>query len=166
MASSQRCAKVRALVSDSWIRIIPTDPCFVPISDAAKRGEALLARFAPASESGEPSHEVDAGKVVFIDCGANFSSITCPWCKALMDLEWWGERMTVASASSFSDLMTRTPCCDVTTSLNDLVYHWSQGFARWWLEVMNPSVGTLSATQLAEIGAAVGHEVRAVYVHL
>ena len=40
------------------------------------------------------------------------------------------------------------------------------GVGGCWLEVVNSSVGTLSGTQLAEIGAAVGHEVGAVYVHL
>jgi hypothetical protein len=73
--------------------------------------------------------------------------------------------MGAAAASEFNDLLTRTRCCDVTTSLNDLKYEWPQGFARWWLEVMNPATPALSRQQLHALSDALGHSVRAVYVH-
>jgi hypothetical protein len=74
-----------------------------------------------------------------------------------MDLDWWGERTTVASASSFSTLIISKPMLRRDHQLERLLYDWPQGFPRWWLEVMNSSVGTLCGTQPAEIGAAVGH---------
>lgn len=152
------------MVSDNWLRLIPTDPTFVPTALAAHRGRDLLAQFAPANESGEPAHIVDAGEIVFIDAGTNFERITCPWCESEIDLEWWQDCLTVAASSGFQDLNTRTRCCDVTTSLNDLRYDWPQGFARWWLEVMNPAAW-LSEQQLQAVGEAVGHPVRAVLAH-
>ena len=152
-------------MSDNWLRLIPADPTFVPAPPAAQRGRDLLAHFAPALETGEPAHEVDAGETVFIDAGANFESVTCPWCAAVIDLHWWQDRMDAAASTGFHDLHTRTQCCDVTTSLNELRYDWPQGFARWWLEVMNPTADALSDSQLEAIGDAVGHPVRAIYAH-
>lgn len=105
------------------------------------------------------------GRIVFIDAGSNFDSVRCPWCGAAIDLDWWHDRMTIAASEGFTNLQTRTRCCDVTTSLNDLGYDWPQGFARWWLEVMNPANSAISDEQVAAIGDALGHPVRAIYVH-
>ena len=152
-------------VSDNWIRVIPIDPTFVPTAQAASTGRDLLDRLAPASATGSPAREVDLGAIVFVDAGSNFDSVACPWCGAAIDLDWWRDRMDAAVLSGFTDLLTRTRCCDVTTSLNDLRYDWPQGFARWSLEVMNPINHSLSDAEVASIGDAVGIAVRAIYVH-
>lgn len=154
-----------AVVSDRWIRVIPTDPAFAPDSAAGRRACDLLQGYAPAAPSGSPARQVDSDHIVFIDAGSNFESISCPWCSAAVDVEWWQLQMDHAASSEFRDLLTRTPCCDVTTSLNDLHYEWPQGFARWWLEVMNPRRSPLSHEQATSIGDAVGHPVRCIYVH-
>jgi len=125
----------------------------------------LLAQLAPASASGERAHEVDSGETVFVDAGANFEAATCPWCNAAIDLDWWQDRMGVAASAEFRDLNVRTQCCDVTTNLNELRYDWPQGFARWWLEVMNPTAAPLSDAQIEAVGDAIGHPVRAIYAH-
>ena len=154
-----------AVVSDRWIRVIPTDPAFAPDSAAGRRACDLLQGYAPAAPSGSPARQVDSDHIVFIDAGSNFESISCPWCSAAVDVEWWQLQMDHAASSEFRDLLTRTPCCDVTTSLNDLHNEWPQGFARWWLEVMNPRRSPLSHEQATSIGDAVGHPVRCIYVH-
>jgi hypothetical protein len=162
------CADARGAwcsLSDNWLRLIPTDPTFVPGAADARRTLELLEQFAPAAVTGEAAGEVNAEAVVFIDAGTNFGSVTCPWCGAAIDIGWWQDCMGVAAESEFNDLLTRTRCCDVTTSLNDLNYEWSQGFARWWLEVMNPATPALSRQQLDALSDALGHLVRAVYVH-
>lgn len=153
-------------MSDNWIRIIPTDPAFVPTASGAIAGRDLLGGFLRSAGSGATVDIVDFGGVVLVDAGSNFESATCPWCATAIDLGWWQDQVDVAAASGFTNLLTRTRCCDVTTSLNDLRYVWPQGFARWCLEAMNPGVGVLSDRQLESIGAMVGHEVRAVYAHL
>lgn len=157
-------ASSRCLLSDNWLRVIPTDPTFVPSAQAAQRGVHLLARLAPAGASGEPAHEVHFGKTVFVDAGANFESVTCPWCGMAILLEQWQDWMGAAASTEFTQLNVRTRCCDVTTSLNELRYDWPQGFARWWLEVMNPTA-QLSDTQIEVVAEAIGHPVRVVWAH-
>jgi hypothetical protein len=44
--------------------------------------------------------------------------------------------MDAAERDHFTDLTIVTPCCGTHTTLNDLVYDWPQGFARWRVEVM------------------------------
>ena len=149
-------------MSDSWLRIIPTEPTFVPSSSAAQEARTLLDQFALVSDSGSPSKAVNRGQVVFIDAGSNFNRIECPWCARELELDWWHDRMESAASTSFQELLVRTPCCDVTTSLNDLRYDWPQGFARWWLELMNPIGGALSDQQLELIAAALDHPVRTI----
>ena len=151
-------------MSDNWIRIIPTDPAFVPTARAGTLGRELLDQLAPAGAGGAAAREIDFGAIVFVDAGSNFNSAACPWCGAVVDLDWWRERMDVAALAGFTDLLTRTRCCDVTTSLNDLRYDWPQGFARWILEVMNPNNHALSNAGLASIGNTIGIAVRAIYV--
>ena len=107
-----------------------------------------------------------AGRVQFIDAGENLESLNCPWCGRSIDIEWWTICMEEAWSTGFEDLRFPTECCDAITSLNDLRYHFPQGFARWWVEVMNPTVATLSDDQLAAIAEAVGHPVRAIYRYL
>jgi hypothetical protein len=152
-------------LSDNWLRLIPTDPTFVPAAPVARRTRELLEQFAPANLTGYSAREVNAKAIVFIDAGTNFDSVTCPWCGAAMDIAWWQDSMSVAASSQFNDLLIRTRCCDVTTSLNDLRYEWPQGFARWWLEVMNPATPSLSGEHLDVLGHALGHTLRAIYVH-
>lgn len=153
-------------MSDNWLRVIPTEPTFVPLPGKARRGQDVLTQFIAAATSRAEVRAVDHGSIVFIDAGANFETITCPWCEALIDIEWWQVRMETAARVDFTNLLTRTRCCDVTTSLNDLRYHWAQGFARWWLEVLNPDMPALSDVQLEAISIAIGHPARAVYARL
>jgi len=157
-------ARGRCLLSDNWLRVIPTDPTFVPTAQAARRGVDLLARLAPAAASGEAAHEVDFGKTVFVDAGTNFASVTCPWCGMAIDLELWQDWMGAAASTEFTQLNVRTRCCDVTTSLNELRYDWPQGFARWSLEVMNPTA-QLSNTQVEAVAEAIGHPIRVIWAH-
>ena len=152
-------------MSDNWLRLIPTDPTFVPATPAARRARELLEHFAPTAITGGVAREVNAKEIVFIDAGTNFESVSCPWCGAAIDIEWWQDSMSIAATSGFNDLVTRTRCCDVTTSLNDLNYQWPQGFARWWLEVMNPTTPPLSSDQVGKLGDALGHPGRALYAH-
>lgn len=149
-------------MSDNWLRVIPTSPIFVPTASGAQQARTLLDRFTSVDDGGLPATVLDKGKIVFIDAGSNVNQIQCPWCDGELELIWWQDRMAYASSTSFRDLLVRTPCCDVTTSLNDLRYDWPQGFARWWLELMNPSTESLSGDQLAMISEALGHPARVI----
>ena len=62
-------------------------------------------------------------------------------------------------------LTTPTPCCSQSTTLNDLDYDWPQGFARWRIEILNPSVGRLRPEAEQALSDALGHAVRLIYTH-
>jgi len=80
--------------------------------------------------------------VRFVDCGDNFETVGCPHCGTDVG-EWWTLAMEAAHDQQFADLRATTPCCATTVSLNDLVYSWPAGLARYTLEVLNPGVGSL-----------------------
>jgi hypothetical protein len=58
------------------------------------------------------------------------------------------------------------PCCGAATSLNDLVYEWPQGFARWALEIMNPGRGFLTDEEIERLARTVGHPLREIRTHI
>jgi hypothetical protein len=73
--------------------------------------------------------------------------------------------MEVAHEEHFRDLRATTPCCGTRTSLNDLVYAWPAGFARYTLEVLNPGVGAIPEPLLRRLESALGAKVRVVWAH-
>lgn len=151
-------------MSENFLRLLPTDPTFVPSAAAASAALRALRLIAPRS------HEIDVveePEVVFLDAGGNFSAVRCPACQAeLVIIPWWQDEMSRAYETKFEDLSVVPPCCGSPTTLNDLDYDWPQGFARWWLEARNPDRGKLQPHELGELAAAVGHPLREVWTHL
>ena len=104
-------------------------------------------------------------EIEFVDASANFHTASCPHCGADIT-EQWGEGMDAAYESNFENLDWVVPCCNRTTSLNALVYDLPQGFARFSITASEPNVDQLEDNVLRSVGAALGHEVRAVWRHL
>jgi hypothetical protein len=52
------------------------------------------------------------------------------------------------------------------TSLNDLVYDWPMGFAKFRIEVLYPNRGRLTDEELAAVTEALGHPLRQILVHV
>jgi hypothetical protein len=150
-------------MSDNWLRLIPTEPGWVPSAAQAAAATALLRSLAPNADEIEAVSHPD---VVFVDAGANFERVGCSVCGEDLSLDWWQERISVASDDAFRSLTIRTPCCDVSVSLNDLSYDWPQGFARFELEAMNPGRGKLSAEELGDLAETLGAEVREIWTHI
>jgi hypothetical protein len=50
-------------------------------------------------------------------------------------------------------------------SLNDLVYSWPSGFARYTLEAMNPGLGSLPERVHARLESVLGCRVRVIWAH-
>jgi hypothetical protein len=163
-------------VSDNWIRVIPTDPEWLP--DRQQRADALaeLSRLVPAAEEIE---EIDHGGVQFIDQGGNFERVSCPRCGEVLsrvlpgpgddDGDWLRatfDGVFDEERGGFGALEVDTPCCGALVSLNDLVWDWPAGFARFELSAMNPGRGWLSADELARIERALGHSVRQILQHI
>jgi DNA-directed RNA polymerase subunit N (RpoN/RPB10) len=146
-------------MSSDLLRIIPTDPNWVPGPSAAEAAAALVRSTIPNAR--EISMEI-LEEVVFVDQGGNFESVMCPGCGTMLDTQWWQERMDEAFETAFTNLGVVTPCCSRTTSLNDLTYNLPAGFARFIIEVAGPGRDVLEPSELEPVATALGHPVRQV----
>jgi len=131
-------------MSDNWIILIPTDPDFIP--DQERQGEALSYFWEIAPNSDQIDVEASDG-IRFIDCGANLTKIRCPSCRKEIDIEWWQDHMDAEFDQEDPLRPVALPCCKAMHGLNELHYHWPQGFARFSIEAMNPQIPDLSASQ-------------------
>lgn len=150
-------------MSDNWITLIPTDPYFVPTKENLASALSLLKQFVPDADEVE---SISSDKVMFVDCGGNWSGVLCPKCN--VDLEDWffSDAMETAHADQFRNLVQAVPCCGASISLNDLNFVWAVGFARCKLEAMNPNIRDLSAEQIRLIETALQHSVRRIWIHI
>jgi hypothetical protein len=149
-------------MSDNYLRLIPTDPEFVPTPASAEIARRRLAQLVPNADS---VTVIVRDGVAFIDQGSNFERIRCPTCKSDVDEQWWSERMNRAYGTDFSALLVSVPCCGATVSLNDLIYEGPAGFAKFVLEAMNPNVPDLTEEDLAELVRELGTPLRAIWAH-
>ena len=148
-------------MADTYLRIIPADPVYVPSALAREKALSVLRRTLPLAD------EIAAqltDTIRFVDCGGNFETVRCPQCGGELG-EWWSEVMEIAQRQSFQDLRVTVPCCRNRTSLNDLVYSWQAGFARYTLEALNPGVSSLPDTLVRRLEDTVGSAVRVIWAY-
>jgi hypothetical protein len=150
-------------MSDNWVVFIPSEPEFVPSPHAQIAARDLVKSWAPEADEIE-SAVTDA--IEFVDAGANASTVLCPVCGAALDPEWAYDSIGAAHNKGFSDLIVLSPCCGSTISLNELIWDWPQGFARFQLAAMNPNFGRVSDAQVGQLEAVVGTPIRVIYRHL
>ena len=145
-------------MSDDILSIIPSDPEYVPVVAAQQMALALFSSF--VGKADEVNMSV-TDEVQFVDAGENFESVTCPACGA--DLNgWWQGAVETAFANQFADLTVQVPCCGAQGSLNDLVYNWPAGFARFRLTARNP-VKDVDDGQVAMLSSILKSDVRKVW---
>jgi len=149
-------------MSDCFLKLIPTDPQYVPQTSDQERAQEAFRSFLPAAE--EISFSVRE-QVSFVDPGANFESVACPACGSELT-KWWPEAMSAAYASGFSNLAAELPCCGCHSSLNDLVYVWPAGFARFILEASNPNVAEFPNAQKEALEQVVGCRLKLIWAHV
>lgn len=149
-------------MSDSHLRLLPTDPTWRPRPEAAERAVTTLEALIPEADHVEMKLY---DEIRFIDPGANFERLSCPACRTELAMDWWSERMEQASAGSFRDRDVTTPCCGIRTSLDDLLYDWPAGFARAELSVLNPGRSSLDEAELARVADALGQQLAQVMAH-
>jgi hypothetical protein len=122
-------------------------------------------------------------KVVFVDQGENFSSVSCPACGSKLNEGWWGAQMSEAcgldpnidwwdsgfyfedSQPTFNNLDVVVPCCGALLSLNDLTYDFPAGFARFALEALYPPILDLTDEQVSRLENVLGCKLRKVWAH-
>jgi hypothetical protein len=151
-------------MSDNWIALIPEDPTFIPESARQAQGRDRFIEIAPDAE------EIDikvSEKVQFFDCGANFERILCPGCRSSIPFDWWRDRMEEdEDGDGFKLASYSVPCCAGKFTLHELICEWPQGFGRFALDVMNPNIGLLDASQKREFEDILGTALRIVYQHI
>lgn len=149
-------------MSDNFLILIPASPDFVP-AEAAQA--AALERFKSFVPKADDVIRDSTAEVRFIDAGVNFERISCPACRRPLALRWWEGAMTAAEKRDFTDLRVTLPCCGKPSTLNDLLYFWAQGFARFSLEAMNPGLRELKSDQVRELETILGCPLRVILAH-
>jgi hypothetical protein len=150
-------------VSDNWVILIPTVPGFVPAPEAANKAVAYLKGVLPQADDVTCQSST---RTRFIDCGTNLESIHCPRTGKEIPIGKWQEAMTRAAETDFVDLRFVCPCSGEESSLDQLVDHFPQGFAKFSLEAMNPGVPTLAVAQIQELEKTLGCKLMMILQHL
>ncbi|KJS56216.1 hypothetical protein VM98_08590 [Streptomyces rubellomurinus subsp. indigoferus] len=152
-------------MSDDVLSVIPTDPYWQPDAAAAERALALVAELIGEDDDAElevSRHDRPAA----VDCGENLVSIGCPHCGGPVDPQWWRDLLEAHAEDGFATLAATVPCCGAATTLDALDYDRPCGFARFEIEVWNPSCRWFTEAQLAAVAAELGHPVRQIRAHL
>jgi hypothetical protein len=150
-------------MSDNWLMFIPADPEALPSRAAADKAVELLKTFVPEAW-GEVLAKF-AKRTEFHCGGANWSGVSCPKCGTDVE-DWWSDAMNKAWESEFKNLGVTLPCCGHSTTLNDLNYIWSAGFAQFVLEAMNPNIGQTTAGQDQALSDVLGLKLRKIWMHI
>lgn len=146
-------------MSENILRLIPSDPAFVPTALAQSQARHLLQALFAAS-----SVEVTVTECpTFVDPGSNLDAIYCPACGTALETTWWQDAMDHASGGDFAYLDVITPCCRGKSSLNDLRYDWPAGFASFHMEVSNPGVPTLDPAAHQTLAEIIGAPLRVIW---
>lgn len=134
-------------MSDEILRLIPTDPSFVPTKKAQAAAKKALRAALPDAE--DVTSEV-AEHVALQDCGESFDRVLCPACAREIAIETWQGWMDAdyAEDGGFRLAPITTPCCNATTTLNDLSYEEPQGFSRYALSVTSPNAELRTETRV------------------
>lgn len=123
-------------MSDTIYRIIPKSHDFFPVNTQAADGTVnILKMYVKAERISWKSYD----DPIFVDCGGNLESITCPYCGDNIEIDDWQEMMsTCYERSSFNYLDIILSCCNREASLNNLKYQMDCGFAKFVIEILNP----------------------------
>ena len=150
-------------MSDSWIILIPQEPDFLPAALAQHEAVGYFSKLAPKAS------DIDmqtSPQNRFVHCGANFSRILCPVCGLEISKEWWRSRMEEEDVVGYTLNPVRLPCCGNERNLNNIIYEWAQGFARFSIQAKNPDIGKLTDDNLREFERILNCRLRAIYCHL
>ncbi|MEU8218257.1 hypothetical protein AB0C47_21130 [Micromonospora taraxaci] len=156
------------IVSDLYIRLIPTNPDWQPTHEAATGAGAYVASlFSGPDDAVEEVEYKFYDRVTLIDAGENTSQITCSRCGRDVSLDWLGDLVRGNGSPSFDHLDVTVPCCGAVVPLNGLHYDWPIGFARFEVSAMNPTRAQyeLDTEELARVGDLLGHPVAQILAH-
>ena len=147
-------------MSSSFIKLIPTDPSFVPVGIAQEN----VKRFLSQRYTDDQVEFISYEHAEFIDQGQNFESVSCNLCGNKLDIEYWQTTMDEAYEGQFVNLMFATPCCKKKTSLNDLTYEQPAGFARHVICISDPQKA-LTKDDIEELQNILRTKLRIIWAH-
>jgi hypothetical protein len=149
------------VVSDDYIRLIPSSRNWQPLPEAAAAAEAYLAGLfsGPADSVWDVSSQF-YDQVTLIDAGGLTTHITCPRCGS--DITPWCSGLLGEYRERTGTRTETVPCCGQTVPLDTLQYDAPVGFARFEVRAMNPARAgqwELDTTELARLAGILGHPV-------
>lgn len=147
-------------MSDHTIILIPEDPRHVPDEERQRRAIAKFHEIAPNSDE---IREILSDSVQFFDCGGNLEKIVCPACHKEIPIPWWQAQMDEEHGQAYPLVKQPSPCCGALRTLHELTYEWPQGFGRFGIEAMNPSVRQFDTTLKSEFENILGCPLRVIY---
>jgi len=121
-------------MSEYIVKIIPKSEIHVP--ELAERSN-IINLIRTLGTTLDISEDI-LNDITFVDQGSNFESIMCDKCDMELEIDWWSEQMKHCQRGNFEDLSITTPCCRKRSSLNNLEYIWTAGFARYVISIRNP----------------------------
>jgi hypothetical protein len=156
-----------AQVSDSYIRLIPTDRQWQPTPEAAAAATSYVTQLFSGPQ--DDVEEVEAefyDQVTLVDAGENTTQISCPNCGGDIEVGWFFD-LAEEKDETFGSLDFEVPCCGAVVALDSLRYDWPVGFARFEVCAMNPTRAKyeLDAAELAEVATLLGHPVTQILAH-
>lgn len=151
------------------LSVIPTDHLWQPSASAAASAEETVRNLDPHADAVVVEWHV---RVMFVDCGGNWEGVRCPKCNQGIE-DWFSEQATVATdETELRELGVVTPCCNTSTTLNDLKFSWPAGFASFAIRVEtpsrawdNPTAPWFTDAEVQMVEAALGTPVRQVLAH-
>lgn len=148
-------------MSDYIVKIIPIDCTYSITNEQSNR----ILKFIKSKVKADDVKTFVYETPVFVDCGSNLKTISCPHCGKGLDFSWWGESMDTASEDNFKELSVIMPCCGKESTLNDLLYDFPCGFACIEFDIFNPSTNFDNKT-LSIIMDLLGNPIRMVHAHI
>ena len=90
--------------------------------------------------------------IQFADAGANFESVSCPFCRSDL-MSTWEEFMDDAYSveiKGFIYLDIVTPCCNKPISMHNLDYCFPQGFYKSIIDIPYDSIDDVNEVEICE----------------
>lgn len=151
------------------LKLVPTDPDFVPNRAAQKAAEGAAARLFAKHECRSELFT----RLAFIDQGSNLEFIVCPACSARLPLyesakaiairEWWLTITDELEKKSAEKVTTSTPCCGEIINVTALRFEAPAAFGRYALCIHDCDGTNVTADHVAEIESLLGCRVRPVF---
>ena len=147
-------------MSSNILKIIPTDPSFVPGNTNQQKAKIYLSKL--FNQEDIEFKITDA--IEFIDQGSNFERVSCNFCGADIETTAWQNAMDSAFLKKFTNLSFTSPCCNKLTSLNDLNYISPAGFAKFVINISDAK-NEIDVNNFKVLQEFLGTPLRIIIVH-